>query len=313
MFQTPILFLIFNRPDLTRRVFEKIKEIQPKYLYVAADGPRKDKIGEYELCEETRATIKIDWDCELKTLYRTENLGCGLSVSEAITWFFEQVEYGIILEDDCLPNNSFFEFCSMLLEYYRNNETIMHIGGTNSQFGIKRNNYSYYFSKYPHIWGWATWQRAWKNYKYFFQTDRKNIEKIFKYYDFSLKEKKYWFEHLDMLNSNNNIDTWDIQWTFSCWLNKGITIVPNFNLISNLGFNENATHTLSVESKLANIPTNEIQSITHPNSIIINKQADKYTFTNYNLLEPPIFIRFKNWIANKTPIVIKYKLKNLMK
>ena len=134
-FSTPILFLIFNRPDVTKCVFEEIRKQKPQYLYLAADGPRANKPGEYEKCILAREVVLegIDWNCELKTLYRDENLGCGKAVSEAITWFFEHVEEGIILEDDCLPNNSFFTFCSELLDRFRTTDKIMHISGNNFQ------------------------------------------------------------------------------------------------------------------------------------------------------------------------------------
>ena len=310
--ETPILFLIFNRPDTTQKVFERIREIQPKYLYIAADGPRKDKAGEYELCERTRAIINVDWNCEVKTLYRAKNLGCGLAVSQAISWFFEQVEKGIILEDDCLPDLSFFTFCEILLEKYKNNQTIMHIGGTNSQFGIKRGDDSYYFSKYPHIWGWATWKRAWLKYKSEFTKEEK-LQNIIPFYNFNKMEIEFWESQWEILNSDSKIDTWDIQWTFSCWLNNGISIVPNYNLISNIGFNETATHTKSKESKLANIATVKLKKIIHPNLIAINNTADYYTFSKYNLLESSTPSQIKNWISSKIPNSIKFKLKKIIR
>ena len=162
MISTPVLFLIFNRPELTEKVFQKIQDAQPKYLFVAADGPRDNKYGEKDLCEKTRAVVleNITWECEVKTLFRTENLGCRTAVSSAINWFFENVEEGIILEDDTVPDNSFFSYCQALLEKYRNHEQIMMITGDNFQDGIKRGNGSYYFSRYVHIWGWASWRRA---------------------------------------------------------------------------------------------------------------------------------------------------------
>ena len=159
MFNTPILFLIFNRPEVTFAVFEQIQKIQPKYLFIAADGPRNYK--ENELCKATRDVVqKIDWDCELKTLFRNENLGCAKNVSSAIKWFFDHVEKGIILEDDCYPDLSFFSFCEELLNYYDNNDRIMAISGFNAQLGIKRTKHSYFFAEIPLVWGWATWRKA---------------------------------------------------------------------------------------------------------------------------------------------------------
>jgi hypothetical protein len=168
---TPVLFLIFNRPNTTEQVFEAIAKAKPRCLFVAADGPRTDKEGEAEKCQAVRDIIKrVDWDCEVKTLFREQNLGCKEAVSSAITWFFEQVEEGIILEDDCLPSDSFFSFCAELLEKYRDDKRIMMISGDNFQDGIQRGDASYYFSSVPWIWGWATWRRAWRLYDREMQT-----------------------------------------------------------------------------------------------------------------------------------------------
>jgi hypothetical protein len=157
--------MIFRRPDFTSRVFEQIRNVRPARLYIAADGPRSGREGEQQLCIETRAIIEqIDWDCELKTLFREKNLGCKMAISSAIDWFFEQEEEGIILEDDCLPNQSFFRFCDTMLEKYRNDDRIRHISGCNLQHGKKWGTASYYFSNLTHAWGWANWRRVWKDY-----------------------------------------------------------------------------------------------------------------------------------------------------
>ncbi len=162
---SPVLFLIFNRPETTEQVFSAIKKAQPPRLYIAADGPRSEYPNDAESCDISRAiATNVDWDCEVKTLFQDQNLGCRLAVSGAVDWFFEQETEGIILEDDCLPDQSFFLFCQELLEQYRDDTRIMQIGGTNYQFGKKRTNYSYYFSRYGHLWGWASWRRAWSFY-----------------------------------------------------------------------------------------------------------------------------------------------------
>ena len=164
--KTPILFLIFNRLDTTRRVFEEIRKQKPRQLFVASDGPRVNKDGEREIVEKTRKLVldNIDWECEVKTLFRGENLGCKIAVSSAIDWFFENIEEGIILEDDCLPAQSFFGYCEELLEKFREDGRISVISGDNFQFGWRNTSDSYYFSKNCHIWGWATWRRAWERY-----------------------------------------------------------------------------------------------------------------------------------------------------
>src|SRR5260221_13687320 len=163
--KSPVLFILFNRPDTTAQVFDQIKTAQPKRLYIAADGPRLDFPDDELLCKQAREVIKgIDWDCEVKILFNNENIGCKLGVSAALNWFFSQEEEGIILEDDCLPANGFFKFCDTLLEKYRDDTRIRHITGCNLQFGKKWGNASYYFSNRTHVWGWASWRRVWNIY-----------------------------------------------------------------------------------------------------------------------------------------------------
>ena len=160
---TPVLFLVFNRPNTTKKAFESIRESQAPKLFVAADGPRPDKPQEKEKCDQV-STVATNVDCELYTLFREENLGCKKAVSSAIDWFFEQVDQGIILEDDYVPHQSFFWFCQELLSRYRYDERIMLISGNNFQLGKERTRCSYYFSRFNHIWGWASWRHAWKLY-----------------------------------------------------------------------------------------------------------------------------------------------------
>jgi hypothetical protein len=283
VFQTPILFLIFNRPDTTKLVFESIKRIKPAKLYIAADGARKHKVGEDLLCKETRSIIDlIDWECEIKTLFRNENLGCKIAVSSAIDWFFENEEQGIILEDDCLPNESFYIYCETLLNYYASNERIMHISGNNFQDGNVRGNGSYYFSNYNHIWGWATWKRAWKAYNVdlSFLTETETETLIEKQFD-TKKERLFW-NNIFKKVINKTIGTWDYQWTYAVWKNNGLSILPNKNMIANIGFNNNGTHTSGVDILgLSNMKTFSISKIIHPTEIEINKKADKYGLDHY--------------------------------
>ena len=165
-FNTSILFLIFNRPEETKRVFESIKEAKPSKLYLASDGPRSHVIDEEKIVSEVKLNVlnAIDWDCEVKTLFREKNLGCKIAVSEAISWFFDHEDQGIILEDDCLPSQSFYRFCEELLNIYKNDLRIWHISGDNFQNGIARSEESYYYSKFSHVWGWATWKDRWQHY-----------------------------------------------------------------------------------------------------------------------------------------------------
>lgn len=244
MFRTPILFLVFNRPDVTAQVFAKIKEVKPKYLYVAADGPREDKIGESEKCNEVRSLIidNIDWDCEVKTLFRDKNLGCGLAVSGAITWFFDNVEEGIILEDYCLPDISFFNFCEQLLHKYRDDERIGVISGVNLTLNNEK-KYSYFFSYFPKIWGWASWKRVWVNYDYFLESFPNDYDKISKKHPFlNIKKINNYYKDKFYKTKNHKIDTWDYQFFYMFMKHVYISISPMYDLIVNLGMNDVGTH-----------------------------------------------------------------------
>lgn len=275
---TPILFLVFNRPDVTQLVFETIRQAKPLRLYIAADGPRKSRPDEVEKCQQVRQiATRIDWDCEVKTLFREENLGCRVAVSKAISWFFDHEEEGIILEDDCLPHPTFFQYCHELLDYYRHDNRIMVISGTNFQFGRKRGDFSYYFSRFNHCWGWATWRRAWKCYDsnmsaWAYIRDNDYLSHILD----NRKSVKNWTNYFDMTYSNKE-DTWDRVWTLSCWCQNGLTILPQINLISNIGCGENSTHTKFV-SKIANMKVGAMDfPLRHPVFVIRDKWADDFT------------------------------------
>lgn len=277
--KSPILFLIFNRPKETQILFNAIKEAKPNKLYVAADGPRNN--GKDELvCKEVKDILKqIDWDCELITLFRKENLGCGRAVSSAITWFFENEKEGIILEDDCLPSSDFFRFCDSMLEKYREDSRIGHICGTNFQDGIKRGKGDYYYSSLVNVWGWASWRRVWQNYDF----DMINLETA---YDYSF---------LDKVNRNNVIqkfiyqtfqntkkgliDTWDYQYFYSNLVQSYISIIPNYNMISNIGFSGEATHTVDLNSPFANMKVNNLPSnVISPAIFVPDIEADQYSY-----------------------------------
>ncbi|MCL2295428.1 MAG: nucleotide-diphospho-sugar transferase [Spirochaetes bacterium] len=270
-FDIPILFLVFNRLDTTKQVFEEIRKAAPKKLYVASDGPRDNREGEKKKVEAVRDYVlnSIDWNCELITLFLEKNLGCGKAVSNAITWFFENEEMGIILEDDCLPSQSFFPYCKELLGKYKNDTQIYHITGYNPLTSTKT-PYSYYFARNQHCWGWATWKRAWKHYNFditdlevFIQT--KKINKIFN----RNADRDYWLNIFKKMEKHE-IDTWDYQWTYSIFNNNGLCINPAENLITNIGFGPDATHTITNDLTLNNKQRFEITKITHPDKIIVN-------------------------------------------
>lgn len=276
---TPVVFLIFNRPELTKIVFEAIRQAKPKKLFVVADGPRFSE--EVEKCNNARAIInKVDWDCDVLTNFSEINLGCKKRVSSGLDWVFSEIEEAIILEDDCLPTPSFFDFCQTLLEYYRYDERVMHISGDNFQNGQKSNNFSYYFSKYSHVWGWASWRRAWKHYDVGMQTwsEFKKMSMINSICE-SIYEQRYWNNIFESV-FNSVIDTWDYQWLYACWSQSGLSILPNSNLVSNIGFGLDATHTTS-KSSLSRLSVTDIWDIKHPKFIIRDRNADYYTFDNH--------------------------------
>ncbi|MGJ8588285.1 MAG: hypothetical protein ACSHXW_09030 [Yoonia sp.] len=267
--QTPILFMVFNRPDTTSQVFEAIRKARPTRLYVAADGPRPDRNGEAELCAEVRRiATSVDWNCEVQTLLRDKNLGCRSAVSGGITWFFENEEEGIILEDDCLPDPSFFPFCGELLERYRDTPEIMCITGNNFQPDMHGWQHSYYFSIFNHCWGWASWRRAWDLY----DTDLAQYEPVkantlFQSLSIVPGFAEYFIVALDRVK-DGSLDTWDYSWTWTCWLNGGLTCTPQTNLISNIGFGADATHTQSPDATVADRPRETLTwPLSHPEKL----------------------------------------------
>jgi len=282
---TPVLFLVFNRPSTTRRVFEAIKNAKPRRLYIAADGPRYHKKGEAEKCLEVRSIVlDVDWECEVHTLFRDENLGCGEGVSSAITWFFDHEPEGIILEDDCLPSADFFPYCSELLERYRDDKRIMGISGTNLvPDHVRNDNYSYSFSNHNNIWGWATWKRAWDLYDYEMTQYKKVIRKGYLNSSFSSTyESDYFlwvFERTFLIPSI----TWDYQWEFVRRINSGLTIMPKRNMISNLGFGEDATHTTDTEDPSSQLSHQKLAfPLKHPEYVMVDTNADRIAFINHH-------------------------------
>jgi hypothetical protein len=278
MLETPVLFLIYRRPDKTLKVFNAIKNIKPKKLFVVADGPKNDE--EIYLCEQSRQIVSnVDWDCEVKTLFRDKNIGSKYSVSSGINWFFEHVEEGIILEDDCLPNDSFFFFCENMLNRYRGSENILHISGTNLTETTK-SKYTYYFSRYPIIWGWATWKRAWHNYDLELE-DRLYYKELIKDRFKDPLERRFWNRVLDTLN---DLDAWDYQWMFSIWNVNGLCVNTNYNFVTNIGFDESATHT-TYSDPYAYLTAKTITEFTHQPQICIDKKAENDLLRAFHNLE----------------------------
>jgi hypothetical protein len=277
--QPPILFLIFNRPDTTQAVFNEIRKARPAQLFIAADGPRRDRPDDLEICRKAREIIRqVDWDCKVSTLFRDENLGCKIGVSSAIDWFFSHVEEGIILEDDCVPDQSFFPFCQELLKRYRDDERVMMITGTNYLFLNYEMNESYFFSKYYIIWGWATWKRAWEMYDITMRDWPQYQESSQLEWIYSDKNLINWYNVMFQMAYQNKIDTWDIQWWYSCIFQNGLCIVPKYNLISNIGefghFSRGGTY-----NEYIRMPTKSVDfnAMIHPSHVVENGIFDRVT------------------------------------
>jgi hypothetical protein len=278
MYNTPILFILFANPDTASRVFEQIRKVQPKRLYVAADAPRTNRQGEELRCIKTRAIIEqVDWDCEVKTLFQDRNLGPETAISKAITWFFEQEEQGVILEHDCLPDLSFFPFCEELLNKYKEDTRIGHIGANCFLPAIIDDNISYDFCSMSHIWGWATWRRVWKNYDVnfsYWKQYKRNREKKNNLFN-SLRERIYFSSFISDTLSKNKVNTWDAQWLFTLRTQNQLSIYPSVNMVTNIGIGDpHAVHTSKRDTKHI-VPASAIEfPLKHPQYVMRNKKLD---------------------------------------
>lgn len=279
--ETPVLFCVFNRPDTTKLVFEAIRKAKPAKLYIEADGPRPHRPEDQSRCDEVREIVsKVDWDCDVKTLFREKNYGCQEAVVGGINWFFEQEEEGIILEDDCLPSTSFFHFCEEVLQRYRNDTRVVHINGNNynSPYYLKT-SYTYHFTYIPQVWGWATWRRSWKR----FDTHMKLLPQFdhwtyFKHAGFRAvdyeKIRKQWFL---VHNGDMKDNVWDYQWHFTNLLEAGVVVSPVKNQVSNIGFGGDGTHLNRVNPLKTSLPVFEIERpLQHPPCIFIDERLNNY-------------------------------------
>ena len=271
----PVLVHLFNRPNMVVNLMQQIRNAKPKKLYISSDCARVDKPGEADLVSESRASAlkQVDWDCEVKTLFQDKNLGTRYAMMAGITWFFENEEEGIILEEDCLPNQSFFRFCTELLAYHRHDPRIMHISGTNQQFGNKIGAASYYYSIFPSIWGWASWRRVWEKYDPKMSLFPEFVEqKMFENLFFDRVIIDYLKHGIRLTYEDKNM-TWDHQLGFAIVTNNGLCIVPNVNLVANIGVKK--VGLAQLDPVVGNIPTIEIaEPIIHPEFYITNKAAD---------------------------------------
>jgi hypothetical protein len=277
-------------------VFEEIRKVRPPRLYIAADGPRSHVPTDKVRGDQAKEIVNsVDWPCEVKTLFREENLGCGRAVSGAISWFFDQEEKGIIIEDDCLPSQSFFWYCEELLERYQDDERIMHIGGNYFQEGWRNEgSYSYYFSRSGHIWGWATWRRAWKLYD-FNITNNEHAKEQGYFDNFFLNrwEKMYRLRFFDKTAANRGkVTYWAYQWDFCRFIHSGLSIIPIVNLVRNIGYGQDSTHTKNTKSILADLPLQHLEfPIQHPPYVMRDMKSDSRYFSK--LIKERIVSKFK--------------------
>lgn len=274
-----LLLLAWRRPHTLRHVLTAIRPVAPAKIYIACDGPSPDRPGEAEKVAATRIVIdqEIDWPCQIIRRYSEKNQGCRLGVSNAISWFFDNEEEGIILEDDCVPHPDFFSYCSELLARYRDDERVWCISGSNFQDDQWRGDGSYYFSRYNHCWGWASWRRCWKYY----DADLNQwpairsstlLETIFE----DPLERSYWSAIWQRLIDEGHPDTWDYQWTFTCLSNGGLTALPNRNLVSNVGFGPDGTHTTVLSDP--NLADQGLGELIHPRFVLRDSVADRLSF-----------------------------------
>jgi hypothetical protein len=276
--RSPVLFLIFNRPKYTEASFAAIRKARPPRLYVAADGPRMNNPDDARLCAQTRRILeRVDWPCEVKTLFRKENWGGPRGIPQALDWFFKAEPEGIILEDDIVCHDDFFVFCDALLERYRDDSRVMHITGNNFQLGLKHGLASYFFSKIPHAWGWATWARAWSMYRpVISQAEVEEFITNFLLVVSSPQTLGYVPETMFRC-VGNSVGHWDARWFYTIFAANGLAATPNVPLTRNIGYGELATHTRK-KNILFSIPLRPLGSITHPSDVIWNSYGDEVDY-----------------------------------
>lgn len=295
--EIPVLFLVFNRIDTTKEVFAQIKKIKPPKLYIASDGPREDRPDESTNVQKIRAFLleSINWDCEVFTRFNEVNLGCKISVSQSIDWFFQKEEMGIVLEDDCLPSQSFFQFCQELLQKYQYDERIFLITGYNKQNNWRKDEHDYFFSNLGGIWGWASWKRAWNHY----DVDIKDIDNFIANDGFTKSLGKSLGKLKQEMIYNNvirdNVDTWAMQWGYARHKNNALTCIPSMSLIKNIGFGEHATHTHG--DNLDGVEANEIMFPLKENDFVVSD--DEYDELLFK--KPSFQARLKNRLKKFIP------------
>ena len=313
MFKIPIVYVCFNRPELTKKTFECIKKIKPSKLFLILDGPRKNNKRDKINCLKVKKIIQnINWKCKLYKNFSKENLGLKNRFFTGLDWVFSSANEAIILEDDCLPHKDFFYFCEAMLKKYKNSNKVKFITGNNFQNPKKMEiSEDYYFSKYSHIWGWATWKKTWLDVN---RNDtfwkKKIFDSNFEMMKSSTKEKKYW-KNMYTGVLNNKLNSWAIYLLFSIWKNKGVTVTPKINLIKNLGLSSGTnTKNLDIKLDISNKSLNK--PLKHPKIIKVNLKKDLYVFNTVyskNFFNKLRFLsaNYMNALINKKILQLKVK------
>jgi hypothetical protein len=301
---TPVLFIVFNRPATTEKVFEAIRKAKPTKLYIAADAPRVGNESDIQKSLRVKEIVSnVDWACVVSTQYQERNLGCSLGPRAAFDWFFSKEERGIILEDDCVPNQSFFIFCQEMLEKFANDERIISINGSNLGYQLETGK-SYTFSRFMNMWGWATWRRSAAKIDYSLKewnNERKPLLVMYKrlrqrLFDIDINWYKYWQEKFDLTITNKNITWWDWQWIYHQIRDKQLSVVPAVNLISNIGFDGDATHTKAADNPAAVLPSKEMElPINHPscicNDLVYEENYVKWVWCYHKRLPATFYVK----------------------
>ncbi len=281
-FTVPILLIAWRRPQKLQCVIDAIRPIAPTVIFIACDGPRPDQAGESAKVEACRQLVDtaIDWPCRIEHLYSHTNQGCSLGPSIAINWFFSHVPEGIILEDDCVPHPDFFLFCTELLERYRNDWRIWCISGNNFQDGQNRGDGSYYCSRYANCWGWASWSSRWVHFDRQLDSwpqlqESGLLSSLFP----DPVERRYWAIIWERTHRHLATATWwDYQWQFAMVTHNGLSITPNMNLVKNVGFGSDASHTVAEDVDHYGQSLISIGDIVHPSHLLPHTIADEYLF-----------------------------------
>ncbi len=314
---TAVLLAVFNRPDQTRRVFDAIRAARPKRLFVTADGPRPHVQGDAARCEETRRiATAVDWDCQVVTRFGATNLGVKQALSAGISWFFDQVEDGIILEDDCLPDATFFSFCAELLACYRDDEKIMQISGSNFlPAGTITPQNSYYCTAINDIWGWATWRRAWRHFDldmpgYARFRSEGRIQSYFG--DRAIADwMQSYFDEAELYRDNERIGIWSSAWSYAMCREGGYTLAPSHNLVANIGIEGDATNSGASFRLYDQYPVRSIGPLQHPPTLEVDHEADRLRFELIRKTDPRLdpMQRVKRRLAALLPATLRARIK----